>query len=172
MSDVSADEAVLSLFDTYADRIYEFAKYSLGNAQDAEDLVQEVFMRVFRNWDRQPAENPNAWLWTIARNCIRDVYRRRSRRKEQSVSDPELWTHEARGPDTLVEVEDILEDLSPMERQVVYLRLIEDMSTEAAARALGWNSVKVRVTLHRAVRKLRGMLTAMEPIQPTRRKST
>lgn len=171
MAHMTAEEAALSLFDQYADNIFEFAKYSLGNANDAEDLVQEVFLRVFRTWNNAPADNPKAWLWTIARNCIRDVYRRKSRQKDQPVADLEQWTQEARGPDTLVEVEDVLMELNETERQVVYFRLIEDFSTEDAAKALGWTSVKVRVTLHRAVRKLRTILSADLVATPTERRN-
>lgn len=159
MSNVTAQDAALSLFDEYADKIYEFAKYSLGNAEDAEDLVQEVFMRVYRTWGHKELDNPGAWIWTIARNLIRDAYRRRSRHKEQPVADLERWTPEARGPDTLVEVEDVLMELSDLERQVVFLRLIQDMPVEATATALGSSSINVRVTLHRAIRKLRVLLT-------------
>ncbi|GMA61729.1 sigma-70 family RNA polymerase sigma factor [Alicyclobacillus fastidiosus] len=159
MAWLTPDEAALSLFDEYADKIYEFAKYSLGNQSDAEDLVQEVFLRVYRTWSKRPADNPSAWVWTIARNCVRDVYRRRARHKEQPTDDLETWTHCARGPDTLVEVEDLFRALTQSERQVVYLRLIDDQSTEAAAEILNWSSAKVRVTLHRAVKKLRVMLS-------------
>lgn len=160
MAQMTAEEAALSLFNTYSDKIYEFAKYSLSNSNDAEDLVQEVFLRVFRTWNATNVDNPQAWLWTIARNCVRDVYRRRGRQKEQPTSDLEQWTPQARGPDTLVEVEDVLQMLNQAERQVVYFRLIEDFSIEDAAKALGWTSVKVRVTLHRAIRKLRDILSA------------
>lgn len=156
---MTAEEAALSLFDTYSDKIFEFAKYSLGNTNDAEDLVQEVFLRVFRTWATTSVDNPQAWLWTIARNCVRDVYRRRVRQKEKPSADLEQWTQEARGPDTLVEVEDVLLELNDPERQVVYFRLIEDFSTQDAAKVLGWTSVKVRVTLHRAIRKLRTILS-------------
>ncbi|MFB5192495.1 RNA polymerase sigma factor [Alicyclobacillus fastidiosus] len=159
MAWLTSDEAALSLFDQYADKIYEFAKYSLGNQSDAEDVVQEVFLRVYRTWNKRPADNPSAWVWAIARNCVRDVYRRRARRKERPTEDLETWTGCARGPDTLVEVEDLFQALTKSERQVVYLRLIDDQSTEAAAQILHWSSAKVRVTLHRAVKKLRVMLT-------------
>lgn len=170
MANGTAQEAALSLFDEYADKIYEFARYSLGNAEDAEDLVQEVFMRVYRTWGNTELDNPGAWIWTIARNLIRDTYRRRSRRKEQPVADLERWTHEARGPDTLVEVEDVLMTLTEMERQVVFLRLIEDLPVEATAKAIGSSSVNVRVTLHRAIRKLRVTLSEDVDVRSLQRK--
>lgn len=165
MEGVDAEAAALSLFDEYADKIYEFARYSLGNPEDAEDLVQDVFMRVYRAYGTADLDNPSAWIWTIARNLIRDTYRRRARRKDRPVPDMERLMPHARGSDTLVEVEDVLQQLSEFERQVVYLRLIEDLSVESTAKALQSTTVNVRVTTHRAIRKLRTLLS--EDSQPT-----
>lgn len=163
MVDPNAKDATLSLFDTYADKIYEFARYSLGNNEDAEDLVQEVFVRVYRTWGTVELENPSAWIWTIARNLVRDAYRRRSRHKEGLVADFDQWAVPSRPPDTLVEVEDVLQQLTELERQVVYFRLIEDMSVETTARIVDTSAVNVRVTLHRAIRKLRILLSDDTP---------
>jgi RNA polymerase sigma-70 factor, ECF subfamily len=152
-------DAALQLFDLYADKVFEFAKYSLNNRTEAEDVVQEVFLRVLRHWDRvQNQSDPKVWLWTVARNCIRDAQRRHYRNREHAVEDMETVGPTAKGSDSLVEVEDILRELPEAHREVVYLRLLEDLSTEQTARILGCPAGRVRATLHRAVKTLRETL--------------
>jgi len=157
-------QAALVLFDKYADDIFEFGCYSLGNREDAADLVQEVFARVLRSWTtvRRPHQ-PKTWLWTIARNCTRDMLRRRGRRKERLLDPADMEPlYPATWDDTTVELQDVLGLLPVTERQVVFLRLVEDLSTKDTARILGWTSIKVRTTLHRAVLKLRRQLDDRE----------
>lgn len=152
-------DAALQLFDLYADKVYEFAKYRLHHRTEAEDVVQEVFLRVLRHWNGvQNQSDPKVWLWSVARNCIRDAQRSRYRNREHPVEDIDTWGPTARGSDSLVEVEDVLRALPEKHREVVFLRLLEDLSTEQTAKILGCSSGRVRATLHRAKKTLRGIL--------------
>lgn len=128
--------------------------------------MQEVFVRVYRTWGSRELDSPGAWIWTIARNLVRDAYRRRSRHREGLVADFDQWSVQARPQDTLVEVEDVLSQLTDLERQVVFFRLIEDMPVDETAKIVQTSSVNVRVTLHRAIRKLRALLS--EDFRPER----
>ena len=154
---VSVREAVQQLFEMDADDVYRYAVSILGRSVEAEDVVQEVFVRVFRHWYRfRHDASVKTWLFAITRNCIQDSYRKHHRRKEYlteagTVPDsPEPWIDES-----LLELEDTLKDLSASYRQVVALRFIHDLSTEDTAKVLGWSTAKVRTTLHRAVHSLR-----------------
>jgi RNA polymerase sigma-70 factor (ECF subfamily) len=163
---LSAAEAVEELFHLYADDVYRYAVSVLGKPAEAEDVVQEVFIRVLKSWDKFRYESSvKTWLWSIARNCIQDVHRKRYRRKEQLTEEGVLPDRLARDDDEhIVELEDTLRGLSESYRQVVTLRLIQDLSTEDTARILGWTTAKVRTTLHRAVNALRKIMQTEVPV--------
>jgi RNA polymerase sigma-70 factor (ECF subfamily) len=167
---LSAAEAVEELFQLYADDVYRYAVSVLGKPAEAEDVVQEVFIRVLKSWDKFRYESSvKTWLWSIARNCIQDVHRKRYRRKEQLTEEgvlPDRLAHDA--DEHIVELEDTLRGLSESYRQVVTLRLIQDLSTEDTARILGWTTAKVRTTLHRAVNALRSIMQPEVPVSSVR----
>jgi RNA polymerase sigma-70 factor (ECF subfamily) len=85
----------------YLDDVYTLARYLLHNAEDAEDAVQECYLRAFRHFDgyRGPAMKP--WLFAILRNVCRAEYARRATSPTKAIEDvsdsaeqPPLW-HEA-----------------------------------------------------------------------------
>lgn len=168
MDDASTRESVQELFDLYADGIYQYAYYSLGNAADAKDAVQDTFLRVVRAWDSFRGDaQAKTWLWRIAKNCIIDIQRRRRRRLTRETPRAEMTDIGSDGDPSLsirIELLDLLRDLPLPQREVVTLRYLDDFSTKDAARILGWNEAKVRNTLHAAIRALRK--TAFRDLQP------
>src|SRR5205814_249964 len=69
-------EALAAFFEAYFDRIYALVYRLLGNRAAAEDVTQEVFLKVHRAVDRlDPQRDPGAWLSTIAYNACRDLWR-------------------------------------------------------------------------------------------------
>lgn len=153
---MDARSAANQLFHEYKIELYRYALFVLGNPDDAEDVLQEVFVRVLRYWDgfRHDA-SAKTWLWRILKNCVTDTIRRRQRRgKHTSPLDVNLMDSGAPAT-SLMEWEEILRVLSHKQRQVVYLRLISDYSTAETAELLGYTAGTVRVVLHRAVSKLR-----------------
>ncbi len=73
-----AQTAIPQLFDSYGDRIYGLGLRICGTREDAEDLVQETFLRAFKNWGQfKGLSAPSTWLFTIAaRTCKRLKHRR------------------------------------------------------------------------------------------------
>lgn len=152
---LQSDEAVKDLFYHYADDLYRFALYSVGNHDDAKDIVQDVFLKAYRSFGnfRQEAQC-KTWLFQIAKNQIRDHFRRsRVRktafRKENKV--PNRFTEF----DSDIEIQDALSRLKENFRQVLILRFIEDLSVRDTADILHWSEAKVRTTQHRALKQLR-----------------
>lgn len=148
-------EAAKQLFEQHADEIYRFARVSLGSAAEADDLVQEVFVRVLRSWDdfRHDA-TPRTWLFALTRHAMQEMIRSRARHpKTTSFSDADLPVQPDPAP--VPELEELLAVLSLPERQVVALRIVEDLPSREVARLLGCTDVRVRVTLHRALARLR-----------------
>lgn len=71
-------EEITQLYDFYANDVYRFARLTLDDQSDAEDVVQEVFVRALRNWNRfRFTSSPKTWLLSITRNCVMDVLRKK-----------------------------------------------------------------------------------------------
>jgi RNA polymerase sigma-70 factor, ECF subfamily len=151
-----AAAATEELFALYKEDVYRYARFTLGSASDAEDIVQEVFLRVLKNWDRFRGDaHPKTWLWSITRRCIIDRARKLEKDKNTTTFDERLGGRIDNNASEALEVEDLLQTLSQDQREVVTLRLIQDWSTTDTARILGWSESKVKTTLHRAVTKMR-----------------
>lgn len=157
---MAAEEAIEALFHLYADELYRYARYSLPTSMDARDLVQEVFFKAFRAWHafRHDA-SPRTWLYGIARNTIIDWLRKQKTERDYQLSHPVSLDDVSVSLDTLVELEDALNQLKPDHRQVFVLRCVQDLNIEDTARILGWSAVKVKTTLHRAIKVLRQTLS-------------
>lgn len=157
VTNLNAAEATRHLFDLYADMVYRFSFYILKDAEEAEDAVQEIFIKVLRSWDQfEERSDPKTWLLSITRNHLYDKLRKmkRDRLLLQTVAD-ESRVQPDSPPVTDVEMEELLLDLKLPYRQVVILRYMQDMTTEEVARVMGWSKAKVRTTLHRAIQTLR-----------------
>jgi RNA polymerase sigma-70 factor, ECF subfamily len=148
--------AAEELYRQYRNEVYRYALFVLGNPIDVEDVTQETFLRVYRHWSSfREKSQPKTWLWSILRNCLADAIRQRKKDHETLALKVNLGSISSIPMYTITEWEDILRSLSLPQRQVIYWRLIEDMSVKDTAELLGWGPVKVRVTLHRAVKRLK-----------------
>ncbi len=161
MGDETAGKAVERLFGRYGDEIYRFARFSLGSSPEAQDVVQEVFLGALRNWDRFAGRSSErTWLFAIAKHAIADSLRRR--RSDPSESTERLQSVQAAEDVGLgrLDLEASLRLLPIAQRQVFILRIIEDRSVAETSTLLGRSAVWVRVTLHRALRRLRESLSS------------
>ena len=141
-----------------------------GSAADAEDLVQETFLRAM---ERPPADRTRPlrpWLVRVAANLARDALRRRRRRRYVGPWLPEPvdtaeWQEPAFEPASTEGRYELLESvsfafllaleaLSPSQRAVLILRDVLELSGAETAEALDMSEPNVRITLHRARRKL------------------
>lgn len=143
-------------------RIYSIAMAILGNTEDAEDAVQDTFLRLWERADRlDGVERAEAFLCTTVRNvCLNKI---RARRHETDVDEmPDLADPSDRtGQDRLTAADDrsflgrLLGRLSPKARRVVTLRHVGEYATKEIATLTGDTDVNVRATLSRARRQLK-----------------
>ena len=161
------DEAALSeLYTLYFPRVYRYILARTGNTYDAEDLAEEVFMRVLEAIGRfQWREAPfSAWLFRIAHNAVISQRRKENARGRSAPLTDGLAVDSA-GPDELVEnrlalneIMDAAQRLPDAQRQVIALRFAAELSVAETARAMGKGEGNVKVIQHKAINKLREIL--------------
>lgn len=161
------DETALSeLYTLYFPRVYRYILARTGNTYDAEDLAEEVFMRVLEAIERfQWREAPfSAWLFRIAHNAVISQ-RRKDGARGRSAPLSDGLAVDSQGPDELVEsrlalndVMEAAERLPDAQRQVIALRFAAGLSVAETARAMGKGEGNVKVIQHKAISRLREML--------------
>jgi RNA polymerase sigma-70 factor, ECF subfamily len=164
------------LVERHGRSVFRLAYRMCGNEQDAEDLVQETFLRAYRQLSKFDGRAAFAtWLYRICANCSLDLLRSRKSRKEVQAKGndekPKDWLEEVAAPhpspERLTQSEQLgrllqpaLEQLSEMERTAFVLRHYEGCDIDEIARTLGVQSNAAKHSVFRAVQKLR---RALEP---------
>jgi RNA polymerase sigma-70 factor (ECF subfamily) len=167
-------EAFRVLVERHSVRLFQVAYRMTGNEQDAEDVVQDSFLRAYKQLDRFESRAGFAtWLHRIAVNCSLDLLRKRKRRDERTdAADLDTLERESTpaspAPDHQVfhfevrqKVEAAMEQLTPMERTAFVLRHFEGRSIGEIGRVLGAGQSATKQSIFRAVQKLR---RALEPV--------
>jgi len=163
----AGNEAAMSeLYTLYFPRVYRYILARTGSTYDAEDLTEEVFMRVLEAIERfQWRDVPfSAWLFRIAHNAVISQRRKDSARGRPAPLLDGLAIDTA-GPDELVETRLALneimraaEQLPDAQRQVIALRFAAALSVAETAEAMGKGQGNVKVIQHKAIAKLREMM--------------
>ena len=161
-------DAFRLLVDRHGRTLHRVAYRLTGSEHDAEDVVQEAFIRAFRqlaSYDGRAAVG--TWLHRITINCALDLLRSRQRRPEDSGNEETLMSHSndqplqdqhARGSEIRSAVARAMGSLSSNERTAFVLRHFEGMSIDEIGRTLGTKVNATKHTVFRAVQKLRAEL--------------
>jgi RNA polymerase sigma-70 factor (ECF subfamily) len=141
--------------------------------QDAEDIASATWLRAAENFDTFSGGEPGfrRWLVTIARNTHLDDVRRASRRREQPSEDVGELAEQRpeRSPDAALQADErmstrralrLIGSLPPDQAELVLLRVVVGLDVGDVAAVTGRTPGSVRVAVHRALRRLRGMLEA------------
>jgi RNA polymerase sigma-70 factor (ECF subfamily) len=159
----TADHAsVAALFTLHHERVFRVARRITGNASDAEDVVQNVFLRVMRREDPPLREEDAAnYLHRSATNAALDLLRRRKTARAESVDDADRFRDREPGPDAIQEGAEIrdklraaLLSLNPRAAEIFTLRYFDGYGNREIARMLNTSWSTVAVTLHRTRAKL------------------
>jgi RNA polymerase sigma-70 factor (ECF subfamily) len=172
-------DAFRVLVERHSRSLFRLAFRMTGNQQDAEDVVQESFLRAYKQLARfDERASFGTWLYRIAANCSLDLVRSRKRRSEHlappadslgEVEDPVVSLPSTDpGPERMAlsseireRVAEAMRDLSPTERTAFVLRHFEGMCMEEVSRVLDCQAGAAKHSVFRAVQKLR---RALEPI--------
>ena len=174
-------DAFRVLVERHSRALFRLAYRMTGNQQDAEDVVQDSFLRAYKQLARfDERASFGTWLYRIAVNCSLDLVRSRKRRNEltapaeSEMEDPVLAlpSHDP-APDRIAmsgevrdRVADAMGELSASERTAFVLRHFEGMCIEDVSRVLGCQPGAAKHSVFRAVQKLR---RALEPLVSTAR---
>jgi RNA polymerase sigma-70 factor (ECF subfamily) len=165
-------EAFRLLYDAYKDKVYSFALYALnGDAAAAEDIAQEVFVRVFQNIAQFRAEAEfTTWLYRMTANACTDEFRRRKR--YAPWGDVEV-TASASSDFSRVElstaVRAALAELSDEQRAAVLLKYFEELSYDEMANVLMCSKGTIASRLNRGLHILASKLAFLKEDEPERR---
>jgi RNA polymerase sigma-70 factor (ECF subfamily) len=173
-------EAFRALVERHSRAVFRLAHRMTGNAHDAEDVVQETFLRAYRQLGRfESRANFSTWLHRIAVNCSIDLIRSRPHKEapheaadlEHYGAGSEATEPTQASPERLMLSTEVQEritaamaSLSRMERAAFVLRHFEGHSIDDISRALGLKTNATKHSIFRAVRKMR---TALEPFVAT-----
>ncbi|WP_046769068.1 RNA polymerase sigma factor SigE [Jiangella alkaliphila] len=156
----------------HSGRVYRLAYRLTGNAHDAEDLTQDVFVRVFRSLSSYTPGTFEGWLHRITTNLFLDSVRRKQRIRFDALADDAAERLHGREPtpervitDNMLEadIQRALEALPPDFRAAVVLCDIEGLSYEEIAATLGIKLGTVRSRIHRGRAQLRAALDHRAP---------
>ena len=166
-----------ALVERHSRSVFRLAFRMTQNEQDAEDLVQETFLKAYKQLHRFDGRSAfGTWLYRIAANCSLDLIRARKNRKEQSAAStsPEKpdWLDRVAAPDPSPErlarsgqiaslLKPALEQLTVLERTAFVLRHYEGRGIADIAGVLGVEANAAKHSVFRAVQKLR---RALEPV--------
>jgi RNA polymerase sigma-70 factor (ECF subfamily) len=168
-------EAFRALVERHSRSVFRLAYRMTGNEQDAEDVVQESFLRAYRQLGRfESRANFGTWLYRIVSNCSVDLMRAKQARHDMTRSESleeaaHLPSIDSPDPERLAEsgqiqqrIADALSGLSPLERAAFTLRHYEGRSIDEICNTLGLGTSAAKHSVFRAVKKLR---VALEPLR-------
>jgi len=162
-------DAFRALVEQHSRSVFRLAFRMTGNEQDAEDVVQESFLRAYRQLGRfESRANFGTWLYRIVSNCSVDLMRSKQARHDQVRGDSldegvmELPAADVPGPERMAQSAEIetrvqraLRELSPLERAAFTLRHYEGRSIDEISATLGLGTSAAKHSVFRAVKKLR-----------------
>jgi RNA polymerase sigma-70 factor (ECF subfamily) len=166
-------QRLAELFQQAGGLVHRTARRITGSPEDAEDVVQAVFLHLMKTSPPAPwPENPVAYLHRATINRALDLLRRRKRRPEAPLELDPVQDHGRDEEEAAVSrigsrrdterLREAMDRLSPLESEMFSLRYLEEKDNAEIAELLGKTANHVRVTLHSARRKLRDALQEEE----------
>jgi RNA polymerase sigma-70 factor (ECF subfamily) len=166
------------LYERHYDRIFRYVLFKIGDATDAEDITEEVFLKMLESirsfrWRGPPF---SSWLFRIAHNLVVDHYRKKSRRQTTSLEDAGRVVGASsnnidRHLDIRLSMREVLlamEQLTELQKEVISLRFAGGLSIMETAQSMGKKENAVKALQHAGISRLRSLLTARSEESPDR----
>ncbi|KAB8138368.1 sigma-70 family RNA polymerase sigma factor [Gracilibacillus oryzae] len=164
------------LYHKYHQDLYQFVFYMVKNKQEAEDIIQEVYIRVLKSYDKFNGDSSEkTWLFSIARHVSYDYFRKLKRKRSRFLSffnwseaGETLPSHNPI-PEEVAVLDDEMKHLyyaldkcTPDQKHVIILRYLQEFSIQETSEILGWSTSKVKTTQHRAIKLLQDLMGNVE----------
>jgi RNA polymerase sigma-70 factor (ECF subfamily) len=155
------------LYDNFAQRIFKYVRLKIQNREEAEDILQEVFVKAYRGLNSLNPENLNfnAWLYKVASNTVNDHFRKIYRAPEIVGIDEDFDTPDFNTPEKEITIKSDLEtaqeaftQLPVVYKQVLELRFLQDMSLTETAKILNKSNLSIRLIQYRALKRVKLIL--------------
>lgn len=157
----------IEIYDEYAEPIYRYIHYKTCHRETAEDLTSQTFLKAMEKWHQFNSAKGtlSSWLYSIARNLITDHFRSGAKwgfirdvsdiwdLPAESDAAKELMREETRG-----ELHRALNQLPPRQREVVILRVWEELPYKQIASISGKSEANCKMLFSRALKKLKSSL--------------
>ncbi|MGR9049883.1 RNA polymerase sigma factor SigX [Halobacillus faecis] len=164
------------LYENYHHDLFQFLIYMVKDRSLAEDLVQDVYVRVMKSYESfNGKSSEKTWLFSIARHVAIDYFRKQKRKrnrfmeffdwseKGEQIKDQNKMPEEiAVQNDEIQQVYQALDKCTVDQRSVLIFRFIQGMSIKETAEILSWSESKVKTTQHRAMKALKEILEDIE----------
>ncbi|OCA90970.1 RNA polymerase sigma factor SigX [Bacillus sp. FJAT-27225] len=167
------DSVFTDLYNKYHQEVFQFLFYMVRSKEQAEDLVQEVYIRVLRSYSRfEGKSSEKTWLFSIARNVAIDHFRKQKGWKQKLLekfdwSTAQVRDHQPLPEEIALQREEIkgmfksLDLCTHDQRAVIIMRYLNDLSIAETAKVLGWTESKVKTTQHRAIKVLKAQMESL-----------
>ena len=158
-------DELTELYGVFREKIYRYVFFKCGNHADAEDITNEVFLRMIQSIANFQWKGIgfSSWLFKIASNLVVDYYRNKSRRNIESIEDRDYigetnWEQISEfldNRDLFHAIYKDTDDLTDLQKEVVNLRFIGDLSLKETAEAMSKNVNSIKAIQHAAIKKLK-----------------
>jgi RNA polymerase sigma-70 factor, ECF subfamily len=161
------EAALTELYNHFFEKIYRFIFYRVGHKEVAEDLTEEVFIKVFRGIKNlQETQAFEAWLYQIARNQVIDYYR--SKKAVIPIEEVENTLEYETNIVDVVHLQSqqqvfikLLKELTGEQQAVMRMKFLEDLDNDEIAAVLNKTEGAIRVIQHRAITKLKDLISKL-----------
>lgn len=159
-------EAYGLLYDSYVKQIYRFVFFKVSSHEEAEDITSEVFLKAWHYLQSgKEVKSFSGLLYRIARTTIIDMYRAKTIRPEVFIGEEDIEVSDG-GKflgllDQSIEVERVVKMIKKLKQEyqeVITLRYVDELELNEIAEIMGKGAIAVRVTLHRAIAKLKELI--------------
>lgn len=156
------NETILKSIESYKEKLYRFSLKIVGNQFDAEDVLQELMIKIWKKRDEfVEIENQEAWCMTVTRNLCIDKIRKR-KGDTHDISEYHTISDNSPTPDKIAEdreslsmVMKILNDLPQNQKEIIHLRDIEGYTYKEISQIIDLTEEQVKVNLFRARQKFK-----------------
>lgn len=148
--------------DLYADGVYRFILKNMQVAEDAQDVVQSAFEKMWRHRDEVKTETAKSYLFTVAYHQMIDYFRKNQRIVHVEAFDESSKIGNAVHNGFKNELEKALQRLTPLQKSLILLKDYEGYSYEEIGKITALNASQVKVYLHRARLQLKEYIGKIE----------